>query len=615
METLNIVKLLENTPITKLSNTFNDKLIERVKQNFTNTEQKLFITSFYSYLNYDEIKDYVIDLNDIWKWLGFHQKIKLKILLQKYFKENTDYKILLPKQETLDKNKHGGHNKEIIMLNIKTFKLLCLKVDTSKASEIHEYYLKLEKILQDTIIEENKEFKQLFDKQNFQIKQLGNDKLKLEKDSKLEKHNLLLQEYGKSTPLIYLAKIKSYNNNDKENNGTYGVKIGESRKGISDRYAEHKTNYEECVFLDCFRVIRSKDFESFLHGHEKIKPNRITNLPGHENEKELFLIGKELSYAMLLNIIQTNIKNFDDLNYNNELEKLILENENLRLLIELNKTPNNNPNNNTTPNKEILDKFESLEKSNQILEKSHQSIEKSNKEILEKLNSLQTKNTSNFGIPLVNLGPKLQQINPENLKLIKVFDSVSECIKLDPKLKRSSINKAVKDNTIYQNYRWVLVDRELDSDKLHDIKPTKQVKKSLPLGYIAKLDKDKTTISNVYLDRKTAAKENDYKTDAALDNIVKKGSLSNGHYYMLYDQCSEELKKKFIEKNKGIPILYKNGVGQYNDKNKLIAEFVCKYDCARTLGIGDKTLNKSLENNLPYNGNYFKHLDKKIKCF
>jgi hypothetical protein len=41
----------------------------------------------------------------------------------------------------------GGHNKEIIMLNIARFKKFCLKAGTKKADENHEYYIKLEETL------------------------------------------------------------------------------------------------------------------------------------------------------------------------------------------------------------------------------------------------------------------------------------------------------------------------------------------------------------------------------------------------------------------------------------------------------------------------------------
>lgn len=40
-----------------------------------------------------------------------------------------------------------NHNKEFIYLNVKTFKKFCLKASTKKADIIHDYYLKMESIL------------------------------------------------------------------------------------------------------------------------------------------------------------------------------------------------------------------------------------------------------------------------------------------------------------------------------------------------------------------------------------------------------------------------------------------------------------------------------------
>ena len=37
------------------------------------------------------------------------------------------------------------------MLNIETFKKYCLKAGTKKADEIHDYYIKLENVLQEII--------------------------------------------------------------------------------------------------------------------------------------------------------------------------------------------------------------------------------------------------------------------------------------------------------------------------------------------------------------------------------------------------------------------------------------------------------------------------------
>jgi phage anti-repressor protein len=156
------VKLIEKNPITHLTKNYEDKLINKIKTAFTNIEQQLFVSSFFCYLNYDCEKDFIIDLNDVWKWIGFTRKDSAKKLLEKYFIEKKDYKILLrqmAEQDLENKKEHGGHNKEQIMLTVDTFKKFCLKANTKKSDEIHNYYIKLEKILNETINEQTDELR------------------------------------------------------------------------------------------------------------------------------------------------------------------------------------------------------------------------------------------------------------------------------------------------------------------------------------------------------------------------------------------------------------------------------------------------------------------------
>ena len=212
------------------------------------------------------------------------------------------------------------------------------------------------------------------------------------------------------------------------------------------------------------------------------------------------------------------------------------------------------------------------------------------------------------------MGPRLQKINPETLHLIKVYETVTEAMNENKIIKRPSINKAIQENTIYCGFRWLLVERNLDPNIIHNIEPTKQTR-SQNLGYIAKINIDKTEIINVYLDRKTAADQNGYIASAGLDHVVKNFTLSKGYYYILYDSCEDELKDNFVIKNNNQePILYKNGIGQYDVDNNLIKEFICKYDCIKSFHISDKTLQKALDKQTPYNGNMFKYLEEKVCC-
>jgi hypothetical protein len=132
-----IVDLIENNPITKLSTTYQNNLLTKIKTKFTENEQQIFVASFYGFLKYDSKTDFVIDLDDVWKWLKFSTKQKAKMLLENFFVIEIDYKILpnLEVKQTLPSR--GGHNKEIIMLNIATFKKFCLKAGTIRADEIH----------------------------------------------------------------------------------------------------------------------------------------------------------------------------------------------------------------------------------------------------------------------------------------------------------------------------------------------------------------------------------------------------------------------------------------------------------------------------------------------
>ena len=51
---IDIVNLIESNPITKLSDTYNIKLLTKIKSCFSGQEQQLFVSSFYCYLNYDK---------------------------------------------------------------------------------------------------------------------------------------------------------------------------------------------------------------------------------------------------------------------------------------------------------------------------------------------------------------------------------------------------------------------------------------------------------------------------------------------------------------------------------------------------------------------------------
>lgn len=412
-------------------------------------------------------------------------------------------------------------------------------------------------------------------------------KVALEKE--LEKERLLLSEYSNAGSMVYVIKVKDYL--DK----TYVVKIGESRKGITERYNEHKSKFKDILLLNCFSVDKSKEFESFLHHHPTIYPNKCKTLVGHERENELFLVGTNLTYQILLKVIEDNIAH-----YNYRVSELLLENQLLKKA--RTETYQGNADNELIAqlletNKSLLNKITLLEQC------QHQ--------IFDALCKKDTTLVTGFGQQMPTLGPRLQKINPENMQLVHIYESVTEAMNHDKNIKRPSIMKAIKENTVYCGFRWQLVERNNDASIVHSIEPTKETKVQ-SLGYIAKLDSLKSTILNVYLDRKTAAKFNEYKSLAALDNPVKHGTITNGYFYMLYSDCDGNLTSEFESKH-GYPLLYKNGVGQFDVNGNRTHEFACKYDCIKELKMSDKTLSKCLNENVAYNGYFYKELGSKLK--
>lgn len=168
-----IVQLINNSPITKLSTEFHTKLLNKIQDSFTDDQQQLFVASFYSYLNYNSKTDFVINLDDVWKWCGFGRKSDAKRVLEKNFSNEIDYKLILRKSpENKIKEETRGRKEEIIMLTINTFKKFCLKAGTKKADEIHDYYIKLEELMQDTLKEESEELRTQLLEQNKKIELL-----------------------------------------------------------------------------------------------------------------------------------------------------------------------------------------------------------------------------------------------------------------------------------------------------------------------------------------------------------------------------------------------------------------------------------------------------------
>ena len=348
MQELDFVELIETNPITKFSGNYNNKILNKIQSNFTDFEQHLFISSFYCYLNYDKTKDFVVDLDNIWKWLGFSSKFNANVVLDRYFKIEEDYLIAPVIEGAIFKGKKGGQNIKKIMMNVRCFKSLCLKAQTKKASQIHEYYIKLEEMIQEVVAEENDELKLQLKLKDDEL--IQKDTELIQKDTEIIQNNIqfninlcrnrektLIESY-KNKSVIYLAHISG-------DDYKFGITTN-----IERRVHDHKADFGPSFIL---LLAFESTFYSKIENKVKteLKDKIYAKIFNEQRRVELIKINESFTQEMFYNKIQVYHKHFIDTIIIETQEREIVEKDREILelknaIIELSKTQNNNNNNN-----------------------------------------------------------------------------------------------------------------------------------------------------------------------------------------------------------------------------------------------------------------------------
>ena len=363
-------------PIIRLNKNYQSKFIDKLRNSFTDSQQQLFVASFFCYLNYNQKNDFVINLDDIWKWLGFERKSFCKRVLEKHFIIDIDYKIesyspsiagekgfattgekaasptgepaflSLSVAGEIKKLGGAGLNKEKIMMTIHTFKKLCLKSNTKKAEEIHEYYIKLEELTQEITNEESIELrKQLQIKEQELIEQIEINET--EKQDLLEK--TILDQFPENTQCIYYGEI-----DDVDSKGYKLAKYGNSNN-LLKRIEQHKKTYTNFRLKAAFKVKNKIEIENAIKKHNILK-NRLRSIMINDIcYRELIALDDEVFKIKNIEeyfkeIIKENEYNIE--NYNLLLKKNDeLQNEIYKLKDELNEKDNIIKNNSNKINK------------------------------------------------------------------------------------------------------------------------------------------------------------------------------------------------------------------------------------------------------------------------
>ena len=464
-KSLNIVELIENNPITKLSNTYQSKLLTKIKTKYTDNEQQMFVASFYCYLNYDSRKDFIIDLDNVWEWLGFQSKFNAKRLLEKYFTINIDYILLLRQSAEQTTHTKGGHNKELIMLNIRTFKLFCLKAGTKKAEQIHEYYINMEETLQEVIEEESNELKLQLEKKTLE---LDNQLILSEKDKEKIREKTILDHFTNNVQCVYYGIIDNVSDNNEKL-----IKFGNSNN-LKSRVKKHKDTYLNFRLVNAFKV------ENKLQIENAIKENTIFNERQRtislKNKKYIELLNvNDISFAELDKIIKEIIisieyspENYIKILESNKLlkkqleEKCIINNTNSLLLL----TEENNKLKNE--NMKLLRKYNTLILKTKIIDKDD--VDNDNPVIQHPIiqNAVLNNDTDNVSnnVNILNLFKRKIKTNGKYNIDGKLYDKLAGSRKevIDGKAYQTT-GSLLKDDLLINKYGTIVSKKKFISEK------------------------------------------------------------------------------------------------------------------------------------------------------
>lgn len=554
--TINFTELVQNSNTT-VSLGIQSKIIELLNTEFTEEQQKWYVANLWMYMNYHPTNDFPINLETVFKMIGFANKGNAKRTLENNFTVNEDYKVvILPRENNLfiiqkDKNL-GGRPDETIMLNIDTFKGLCMITKTNKGKEIRKYYVKLEniynRIIKEEIEEQASQHKIELQKKDEEL--LNKDNLK-----EIEKHEFLIEKF-KNKKCVYLAKVVKNNENI--------IKVGSSGN-IKERIHNLRDVFGHCIFIDVFEHEYFREIEqNILHDLNEYKYKEKIN---NHLSKEVVKITHLFTYNHLLNIIKKSIENYVFLS-----SKELLDVKKLKIverLLDLG-----------APLSDISD----LVNTQTIQLLPNEPIEKVIKEDI-----------------LIKRGRKIQKIDPYNFTLIKVYDSMITLLReySDEKYVKHCLDKAIKANTLYKNFRWAFVELNADPN-IVIIEPT--VSSISPRhDSIIQINNEKTEIIDSFTNiRKLASILKIGHTK--LSNIINENLLHNNSYYIRMSKCPEELLNNCEMEIKYPTSSKAKKIQRINISTNEIEIYNSLTEMTLKCGLGDKAINNAIKNNTNYKG-------------
>ena len=350
-----------------------------------------------------------------------------------------------------------------------------------------------------------------------------------------------LMEFCKMKNVVYICKLSD------EKDDKFIIKIG-STQNVKERFARINYNYGmNPLLLNIFDCENHTQFEKWIRNNELLKPLhfKIKKNDGTE-ARETFLVNEE-KYNNIIKLMREQVKQFT----REDIDKL-LELEDKRNINEEKRNINEEK---RIKAAEIERKTEEIRKSNFELEMKLEELKLLNeRENTIKLNEEEPEEKAEVNIPddiyiksrENTRSPKVYQYNPQTLELIKIYDSVIAFTRHFHSSSGSALREAAKNNRIYKDFRWALSERNII--EAPTIEPTVE-SRTQSVEYIAMIDIKKTKILEVYPSQKEAAMSRNLAGFSTISRAIKKSGISSGHYWNVFNKCSQEMKDEYLKHN------------------------------------------------------------------
>jgi len=437
------------------------------------------------------------------------------------------------------------------------------------------------------------------------------DKQLLKNKHKKEIHNMFIEKY-KYKNVVYIIQLED-ENYEKENKIL--IKIGNTQN-IKERFSHLHNDFNHIMYIiDIYECVNNIKLERFLHNHPNIENFRKPMKTKNEIEsKEIYLIENEY-LSEIKKIINNKIDYFNDSTIINQELQLKIQESQLKILDKENKMKKSYQEFTQKINEMQLELTKIKEEKNNnlklIQEQMNETCGNNDLELLEKYekeynnNYTLNYNKKNNGIRT----PKVYKYDPNDLEnYLEEFDCPKEALNKYNYLSNSALKRASSGNYIYKDYRWYYHKR--NEELPTKIQDTVNCKHNSPLAkLIAMIDIKQTKILEVYINQKEACEARNLKT-RSFTRAIKQNSISSGHYWNFFDDCSEQMKIEYLknnklpEKNKPVSNYIINQINP--DNNEIINTFYCKTDIIQKFQMSYVSLDKALKENKITHGYFWK---------